>query len=99
MLAIVTGGTSGIGFEISKQFINRGDDVIALYKSDDEKANNATKLLNCGGGIFTSVKLDITDEEAVKKYFSNLNSLDYLINCAGITIEDDFERQIGRAHV
>ena len=93
MLAIVTGGTSGIGFEISKQFVNRGDDVIALYKSDDEKANNATKLLNCGVGTFTAVKLDITNVEAVKEYFSNLSELDYLINCAGITIEDDFERQ------
>lgn len=43
MLAIVTGGTSGIGLQISKQFIERGDSVIAFYKSNVNKAREAEK--------------------------------------------------------
>lgn len=49
MLAVVTGGTSGIGYQISKAFLERGDEVIALYASNDEKANKALKTL--GGGV------------------------------------------------
>ena len=89
MLAIVTGGTSGIGFEISKQFILRGDSVIAIYNSNDEKANQAKKEIN--SNKYTIKKLDVTNEILVKEYFSSLDKIDYLVNCAGISIEAPFE--------
>ena len=89
MIAVVTGGTSGIGFEISKQFILRGDTVYAIYKSDDDKAENAKKQIN-NPNFFTK-KLDITNEEKVMDFLSTLTHLDFLINCAGISIENSFE--------
>ena len=46
MIAVVTGGTSGLGFEISKQLILRGEKVIAIYKSDDQKAEKAKLEIN-----------------------------------------------------
>ncbi|MCL2229106.1 MAG: SDR family oxidoreductase [Firmicutes bacterium] len=81
--AVVTGGTSGIGKEISRQFLERGDTVIAVYKSDDKKAKETTTEFN--NPRFSTVKLDITNEVAVKKFFCGLKQCDYLINCAGIT--------------
>ena len=89
MIAVVTGGTSGIGFEISKQFILRGDIVYAIYKSDDNKAENAKTQIN--NPNFITKKLDITNEEKVKQFFSSLKELDFLINCAGTSIENNFE--------
>lgn len=89
MLAIVTGGTSGIGFEISKQFILRGDSVIAIYNSNDAKAEKAKSEIN--NERFITKKLDVTNEELVKEFFLNLDIVDYLINCAGISIEAQFE--------
>lgn len=68
-----------------------GVEVIALYKSNDEKAQKAIKSIK--SKKFSAVKLDITNEQEVKKYFSSLKKLDYLINCAGITIEDSFDVQ------
>ena len=51
--AIVTGGTSGIGFAISKALVERGDNVIAIYANNDTKANNAKETLktHTGGGL------------------------------------------------
>lgn len=89
MIAVVTGGTSGLGFEISKQLILRGEKVIAIYKSDDQKAEKAKLEINSPN--FITKKLDITNEALVKEFFSSLNNLDYLINCAGISIEAPFE--------
>jgi len=88
-IAIVTGGTSGIGKEISRQFLERGDKVIAIYASDDKKAQEAQSEFN--NANFSIVKLDITDETAVKGFFSKLDKCDCLINCAAITIEAPFE--------
>ncbi len=86
---IVTGGTSGLGYGISKAFLNAGAEVIAFYKSNDEKANIVTSELNKIGN-FKAVKVDVSNEEAMKNIFMEINKLDYLINCAGISNEDDF---------
>lgn len=90
MIAVVTGGTSGLGFEISRQFIERGDEVIAIYKSDDKKAEQAKSLI--GSEKFSVKKLDVTDEKEVREFFENVGGgFDFLINCAGISIEAPFE--------
>ena len=90
-VALVTGGTSGIGYEICKQFLTNGAKVIALYKSDDKKAEKAREKLTKLGD-FVTVKADITDELQVEKVFNELQQLDFLINCAGISNEDYIEK-------
>ena len=86
---IVTGGTSGLGYGISRSFVNAGANVIAFYKSNDEKAKKASKELNANGN-FRAIKVDVSDEDAMKEVFKGIARLDYLINCAGISNEDDF---------
>ncbi len=90
-VALITGGTSGIGYGIAKQFLENGAKVIAIYKSDDNKAKSAKNQLSKLGD-YSIIKLDITDEENVKKFFSSIQQLDYLINCAGISNEDFIEK-------
>lgn len=87
-VAIVTGGTSGLGYGISKAFLQQGASVIAFYLNDDEKAKRAKDELS-QYGEFSTIKVDVSDEEKMKETFSKINNLDYLINCAGISYEDD----------
>ncbi len=88
-IAVVTGGTSGIGYGISKAFLNAGAKVIALYKQNEEKAQDVTAELSTIGS-FKAIKVDVSDEEAMKSTFANIEQIDYLINCAGISNEDEF---------
>lgn len=89
-IAVVTGGTSGIGYEISKQFLLNNVDVIAIYVNNDEKAKKALSGLSKFGN-YKIVKLDVTDELSVNNFFKSLKKLDFLVNCAGISIEAPFE--------
>lgn len=88
-VAVVTGGTSGLGYGISKAFLNNGAKVIAFYLNDDEKANKVVKELS-NIGDFTAIKVDVSNEEKMKETFKQFNKVDFLINCAGISYEDDF---------
>jgi 3-oxoacyl-[acyl-carrier protein] reductase len=86
--AVITGGTSGLGYGISKAFLEQGVNVIAIYLRDDDKAKAATSELSSLGN-FKAVKVNITDEEQIKTFFTSLSVVDYLINCAGISHEDE----------
>jgi len=86
--ALVTGGTSGLGYGISKAFLQNGAKVIAIYLQDDEKANVATGELKPFGD-FRALKGDITSEEQMRLLFASISELDYLVNCAGISHEDE----------
>lgn len=87
-VALVTGGTSGLGYGISKAFLEQGVSVIAIYLNNDKKAAEVTKELSKIGS-FKAVKANVADEDAMKKVFSELEQLDFLVNCAGISHEDD----------
>ncbi len=89
-IALVTGGTSGIGYGISKAFIEAGAEVIAFYKGNDQKAEIVTKELTKNGGVFHAIKVDISNEQEMKKAFAKIDKLDFLINVAGISNEDEF---------
>lgn len=90
-VALVTGGTSGLGLGISEGFLKQGATVIAIYLKDDKKAKDAEKKMSEIGNYFT-VKVDVADEGKMKKVFNNLERLDYLVNCAGISYEDDINK-------
>lgn len=85
---IVTGGTRGIGKEITKEFLKAGAIVIATYKSDDQKA---LEFKNECGELSSRLhlrKFDVSVEEEVKAFYSwfqeQFNSLYALINNSGI---------------
>lgn len=83
-VAIVTGGTRGIGLEISKALIADGYKVAAFYHGNEEGAKNFTKATGA-----LAVKADVAKLEeciaAVGKVEKTLGSVSVLINNAGIT--------------
>src|SRR5215208_1981194 len=77
--ALVTGGASGIGEAVSRVFTQAGASVI-IADIDKSKAEALTKELS-GASM---VACDITDEASVRQAFAGLDTLDILINNAGI---------------
>jgi dihydroanticapsin dehydrogenase len=82
-VAIITGGSRGIGFEIAKIFSQNGATVIITSKNSPKLQTAAEKLTNT-----ISISADIRKEKEVKnvveKTIERFGRLDILINNAGI---------------
>lgn len=77
--ALITGGTRGIGLAIAEEFLRQGVAVTATGLTDDE----AKAARPRAAGDFAAARLDVRDEEAVRRLVSTLPRLDVLVNCAG----------------
>lgn len=101
-IALVTGGTSGIGKEIVKELLSNGCTVITCYSNGEENAKNVEKELQ--NGRLTVLKCDVSDESQIIEMMQTIEekygSLDYLVNNAGTFIDnfikdfniDDFKK-------
>lgn len=83
-VAIVTGGTRGIGLEISRALKKKGFEIAAFYHSNQEAAEEFEKEI--GGKTY---KVDVANYEAcqkaVKKIEKDLGPVAVLVNNAGAT--------------
>lgn len=90
-VAVVTGGTRGIGRAISEALKNKGYKVAATYAGNDD----AAKKFSEETGI-AAYKFDVADfaacEAAVKKISEDLGPVDVLVNNAGITRDTTIHR-------
>ena len=93
---LVTGGTRGIGEAISREFAQKGYDIIINFVNSEVKANNLKKELEEKFNInVLPVKANISNEEEceelVKKSIDKFGKIDVLVNNAGIVIDKEFE--------
>jgi len=79
--AVVTGGTSGIGLATACALAAAGCRVLATGAFAHELQACET---HAGMRTVDTTLLDVTDNDAVKTFFQQLDRLDLLINCAGI---------------
>jgi acetoacetyl-CoA reductase len=90
-VAVVTGGTRGIGLAIASALKKAGYKVAANYAGNDE----AAKKCSAETGIAT-YKFDVSDfkqcEAAVKQIAADLGPIDVLVNNAGITRDSTMHR-------
>lgn len=77
-LALVTGGTRGIGEGVSRELARQGYTVRACGLTDAECAAFAPQA-----GVETQV-LDVTDPVSVEAVVAGCDRIDLLVNCAGI---------------
>ncbi|MCR4692865.1 MAG: 3-oxoacyl-ACP reductase FabG [Firmicutes bacterium] len=80
---IITGGTRGIGASISREFIENGDRVFAVYEKNDIVAQEFQKST---GAII--IKADVSKKEGVSSVFDvvrKYGKTDVLVNNAGIS--------------
>ncbi len=94
-VALVTGGTGGIGTAICKKLADMGHKVATNYRSE-EKARAWQAQMQADGYDFTLVKGDVTspDEAAamVAEVERTLGPVEILVNNAGITRDGTFHK-------
>ena len=91
-VALITGGSSGIGFAIAKDFIENGAKVIIVGRNRD-KINQAVKIL---GNKAKGLVFDITNVKEIPRNLMQAVNLfeekriDILVNSAGIGAKNSF---------
>jgi len=105
-IAVVTGGTSGVGREIALSLAAEGANVAVNYRSSAKEAEILVDEIVAKGGKAKAYKADVADFAAVKAMVDDIvndfGGLNILINNAGLAIRqrfletkpDDWHRQI-----
>ncbi|HHY74817.1 MAG TPA: acetoacetyl-CoA reductase [Bacillus bacterium] len=95
-VAIVTGGSKGIGAVISKELAKNGVKVIVNYNSSKEGAERVVEEIQAHGGEALAMKGDVSiSQEAtdlVQAAIDKYGRLDILVNNAGITRDRTFKK-------
>jgi 3-oxoacyl-[acyl-carrier protein] reductase len=88
-VAIVTGGTRGIGLAVAKRLAADGYDLLISYRGDDEVAKNAQAQLSSNGQRVEVLASDVSNADnagqLIETAIERFGKIDALINNAGIT--------------
>jgi len=88
-IAVVTGGSRGIGKAIALELAKRGADIAINYAGNTEAAEKTVEEIGNMGRRAVSFKADVADgaavETMIKEIVSRFGRIDILVNNAGIT--------------
>lgn len=98
-LAVISGGTDGIGAAIARRFVKEGASVALSYARNVERADKLVAELRAEGGIASAFQADWSDvaeiEAVISRIGNELGPIDILVNNAGtfltVSIEDTTE--------
>jgi 3-oxoacyl-[acyl-carrier protein] reductase len=89
-VAVVTGGSRGIGREAAERLAADGMAVVVVYGSSKQDAQDVVERIIDGGGRAVAVQADVADEDAVIAAFDvaerEYGGVDVVVNAAGLMI-------------
>ncbi len=86
-IALITGGSGGIGAAIATKLAQAGLHVIVHANSNPSRAESVVNLIREGGGSAETACFDLLDQSVVHKFLENeleRDGIDVLINNAGV---------------
>ena len=90
-IAVVTGGSRGIGRATCVAFARAGAFILVNYRSNEEAANETVRLVEEAGGRGELLAFDVADPTAVDRAIQGAlerhGRIDILVNNAGISID------------
>jgi NAD(P)-dependent dehydrogenase (short-subunit alcohol dehydrogenase family) len=99
-IAIITGGSRGLGKSMSLRLAQKGHDVILTYNSKKAEADGVVAQIEKMGRKAAALQLDVSDHKSFNAFAENVksalgnnwqrNDFDFLINNAGIGIQASF---------
>ncbi|WP_347338340.1 3-oxoacyl-[acyl-carrier-protein] reductase [Tumebacillus amylolyticus] len=99
-IAVVTGGSRGIGRAIVKDLAQQGATVVFTFNGNQAKAEETVQEIIAEGGMAVAIKCDVSKEKEVKDLFKEVRTrfgkLDILVNNAGVT-NDGFVAMMSEA--
>jgi 3-oxoacyl-[acyl-carrier protein] reductase len=105
-VALVTGGSRGIGRAIAVELSEAGYKVIITYKSNDLAADETVEIIRSKGGSGEKVRFDVADSKEAMRHMGEIilqyKVIRVLVNNAGVTAdglfimmsEEDWDRVI-----
>jgi uncharacterized protein len=81
-LALITGASSGIGYELAKQFLSNGFDAL-IVAEDGELTTAASSLEGLGGQVYAE-RIDLSERDGVDRLYSKLTGLGRPLEAAAL---------------
>jgi NAD(P)-dependent dehydrogenase (short-subunit alcohol dehydrogenase family) len=86
-IALIVGGSNGIGKETARRLLGQGKTVIILSSSDTNLAAAKADLEHSTAGVVETVKVDLYDANQVDEFIKQIQAesrhIEYLVNAAG----------------
>ncbi len=99
-IALVTGGSRGLGKDMAFQLAEKGIDVIITYQSKKEDAENVVEIIKSQGRNAAALQLDVAQSNTFDAFVNNLkevlksefnaDKIDGMVNNAGVGVHANF---------
>jgi NAD(P)-dependent dehydrogenase (short-subunit alcohol dehydrogenase family) len=94
-VAIVTGGSQGIGEAVANAYAREGASVVVVNAGDRRRGERVAREISAAGGVASAIRADVTSkgevEALAREVIESFGSIDVLFHAAGVMINRPFD--------